>query len=215
MSRLSIVPMTAGDWKEVARIYQEGIETGEGTFEPAPPPTWDEFIGRKIPGCCLVAREGAEVAGWAVLSPFTHRKVYAGVAEVGIYIAAANRGRGIGSALLAALIDRSEAEGFWTLQAVTFPENRASVALHEKHGFQLVGRRERIAQMTTGPRAGQWRDTVLLERRSRKSASKHRAESRRGNRGWAGTLSPPLRPRRGAHGVGAPAWHGFLARNSS
>jgi phosphinothricin acetyltransferase len=166
MSRLSIVPMTPGDWREVVRIYQEGIDTSEGTFEAAPPPTWDEFIARKIADCCLVARDSAAMAGWVVLSPFSHRRVYAGVAEVGIYIAASHRSRGVGSALLAAIIELSEAKGFWTLQAVTFPENLASVALHEKNGFKFVGRRERIAQMTVGPKAGQWRDTVLLERRS-------------------------------------------------
>lgn len=158
--------MTAGDWPAVARIHQEGIDTGDGTFEVAPAPDWEAFVGTKIADCCLVARDGAAVAGWVVLSPYSHRKAYAGVAEVGIYIAAAHRGRGAGSALLQAVIARSEAKGFWTLQAVTFPENTASVALHHKHGFRLVGRRERIGRMAAGPKAGQWRDTVLLERRS-------------------------------------------------
>lgn len=158
--------MGTGDWGDVVRIYQEGIETGQGTFEAAPVATWEEFIGRKIADCCLVAREGAGLVGWVTLAPYSHRKVYSGVAEVGIYVGAGCRGRGVGSALLAAVIERSEARGFWTLQAVTFPENEASIRLHEKHGFRFVGRRERIGRMTVGPRAGQWRDTVLLERRS-------------------------------------------------
>lgn len=165
--RLSIVPMTAADWSDVARIHQEGIDTGNGTFEAAPAASWEEFIGRKVADCCLVARAADGMGGWVALSPVSARAVYAGVAEVGIYVAAAHRGRGVGSALLSAVIRLSESKGFWTLQAATFPENRASISLHEKHGFKLVGRRERIGQMKIGPRAGQWRDTVLLERRSR------------------------------------------------
>ena len=160
--------MTAADWPAVRDIYQEGIATGHGTFECAPPPAWENFRKSKLPEFCLVARdEAGAVAGWVALSPVSARQVYAGVAEVGIYVAAARRGRGVGDALLAELIRVAEAGGLWTLQAVTFPENEASVALHQKHGFRLVGRRERIGRMRHGPLAGRWRDTVLLERRSR------------------------------------------------
>jgi L-amino acid N-acyltransferase YncA len=159
--------MTAADWPAVREIYREGIATGHGTFESAPPPSWEEFRRTKLPEFSLVARdEAGAVAGWAALSPVSARQVYAGVAEVGIYVAAAQRGRGVGDALLGALIRAAEAGGLWTLQAVTFPENQASVALHRKHGFRLVGRRERIGRMNHGPLAGRWRDTVLLERRS-------------------------------------------------
>ena len=160
--------MTAADWPAVQAIYQEGIATGHGTFESAPPASWDEFRKGKLPEFCLVARDGTgAIAGWVALSPVSARKVYAGVAEVGIYVAAVQRGRGVGDALLGELIRVAEAGGIWTLQAVTFPENAASVALHQKHGFRLVGRRERIGRMSHGPLAGRWRDTVLLERRSR------------------------------------------------
>lgn len=159
--------MTAADWPAVREIYQEGIATGHGTFESTPPATWENFRQTKLPEFCLVARDGTgRVAGWASLSPVSARQVYAGVAEVGIYVAAAHRGRGVGDALLRALIRVAEAGGIWTMQAVTFPENEASVALHRKHGFRLVGRRERIGRMSHGPLAGRWRDTVLLERRS-------------------------------------------------
>jgi L-amino acid N-acyltransferase YncA len=167
MARLHFEPMTAADWPQVQRIYREGIDTGHATFESAPPGGWEDFIKSKLPEFCRVARdESGAVAGWASLSPVSARKVYAGVAEVGIYVAAAQRGQGVGDALLGELIHASEAGDIWTLQAVTFPENEASIALHRKHGFRLVGRRERIGRMSHGPRAGQWRDTVLLERRS-------------------------------------------------
>jgi phosphinothricin acetyltransferase len=160
--------MTAADWPAVRDIYQEGIATGHGTFESVPPPTWEDFRKSKLPEFCLVARDDTGgVAGWASLSPVSARQVYAGVAEVGIYVAAARRGRGVGDALLGELIRAAEAGGIWTMQAVTFPENAASIALHHKHGFRLVGRRERIGRMSHGPLAGRWRDTVLLERRSR------------------------------------------------
>ncbi len=159
--------MTAGDWPDVKRIYEEGIATGHGTFESAAPASWGDFIKTKIAACCFVARDGkGDMAGWAVLSPFSSRAAYAGVAEVGIYIAKSWRGRGAGSAIMIELIRRSEAHGIWTLQGATFPENTASIALQQKHGFRLVGRRERIGKMKVGPLAGQWRDTVLLERRS-------------------------------------------------
>lgn len=164
----TIEPMTPADWPAVRDIYQEGIATGHGTFESAPPATWEDFIKSKLPQFCHVVRDGAGgIAGWASLSPVSARKVYAGVAEVGVYIAAAQRRHGVGDALLEELIRVAEASGIWTMQAVTFPENEASIALHRKHGFRLVGRRERIGRMNHGSFAGYWRDTVLLERRSR------------------------------------------------
>ncbi len=160
--------MNATDWSEVRRIYLEGIDTGHGTFEGDAPLSWDDFIKTKIPACCLVAREGAgTIVGWAVLSPVSTRKVYEGVAEVGVYVSVSSRNHGLGSEILTELIRVAEEHGYWTLQGVTFPENTASIGLQQKHGFRIVGRRERIGRMPRGPFAGQWRDTVLPERRSR------------------------------------------------
>lgn len=149
------------DWPGVRRIYEEGIATGNATFE-AEPPTWDAFDAGRLRSPRLVAQgPSGAVLGWAVLSPVSSRCVYGGVAEVSVYVAADARGRGVGTRLLGALVERSEAEGLWTLQAGIFPENEATLALHRKHGFREVGRRERIGRMD-----GRWRDTLLLERRS-------------------------------------------------
>ena len=142
-------------------IYAEGLATGTATFATEPP-TWEAWDGGHLTTCRLVATDAAgTVRGWAALSPVSGRCVYAGVAEVSVYVAAAARGRGVGRALLQALVAESEKTGLWTLQASIFPENTASVRLHEAVGFRLVGRRERIGQ-----RGGVWRDTLLLERRS-------------------------------------------------
>ena len=157
----TIAEMRPADWPAVRAIYTEGIATGQATFE-TDAPEWAAWDAARLPAPRLVARIGAEVAGWAALSPVSTRRVYRGVAEVGIYVAAAQRGRGLGRALLAALIEASERVGIWTLQAGIFPENEASVRLHKACGFREVGRRERI-----GRRDGVWRDTLLLERRSR------------------------------------------------
>ena len=160
-------PMTPADWPMVRSIYQEGIETGQATFECAPPATWDDFIKSKLPAYGLVARNGTgQAIGWAVLSTVSARPVYNGVAEVSVYVAAAHRGLGVGDALLRELIRTADAGGIWTLQSSTFPENEASIALQVKHGFRVVGTRERIGRMSHGALAGRWRDTVLLERRS-------------------------------------------------
>jgi phosphinothricin acetyltransferase len=168
MVRFRFDPMTAADWPAVQRIYREGIATSQATFESAPPATWEDFIKSKLARCSLIARDGnGEPIGWAVLAPVSARKVYAGVAEVSLYVAAAHRGQGAGDALLGELIRVAEAGGIWTLQSATFPENEASIALQQKHGFRIIGRRERIGRMSHGPLAGRWRDTVLLERRSR------------------------------------------------
>ena len=162
-----IESMTEADWPAVMAIYREGIATGQATFASAPPATFAEFCAGTIAAGSLVAREAAGVAGWTRITCVSNRPVYAGVAELGVYVSAAARGRGVGGALLRELIARSEAAGVWMLQAAIFPENAASLALHVRHGFRVVGRRERIGRMPSiGPRAGEWRDTLLLERRS-------------------------------------------------
>jgi L-amino acid N-acyltransferase YncA len=164
---LSFATMTAGDWPDVQRVYAEGIATGLATFETAPPATWGEFIRTKVAECGLVARdESGALAGWAALVPVSYRTVYRGVAEASLYVAAPFRGRGVGDALMEELIRASEAKGFWTLQSSTFPQNQASLAVQKRHGFHIVGIREKIGRMAHGPLAGQWCDTLLLERRS-------------------------------------------------
>jgi L-amino acid N-acyltransferase YncA len=149
------------DWEFVRAIYLEGIATGQATFE-SEAPDWERWDAGHLPQCRLVARSGDGILGWAALSPVSRREVYAGVAEVSVYVAVSARGVGVGGALMRALIEASERQGVWTLQSSIFPENHASVALHLKHGFREVGRRERIAR-----HHGVWRDTVVLERRSR------------------------------------------------
>jgi phosphinothricin acetyltransferase len=157
----TIDSMHPEDWPQVRAIYQEGIATGHATFETAAP-DWEHWDAGHLPASRLVARSGEKILGWAALSAVSRRQVYAGVAEVSVYVAADARGQGIGDRLMADLIAASEAGGIWTLQSSIFPENQASVTLHLKHGFREVGRRQRIAKLH-----GRWRDTVLLERRSR------------------------------------------------
>ena len=154
-----IEAMTEGDWPEVLVIYEEGLATGVGSFESVAP-SWEQWNAARLPHSRLVARED-RLVGWAALSPISKRACYAGVAEVGIYIAASARGRGIGRTLLLALIESAEAHGIWTLQGATIADNVASLALQASCGFRVVGRRERIAR-----RDGKWHDTVLTERRS-------------------------------------------------
>ncbi|MCX6030300.1 MAG: GNAT family N-acetyltransferase [Chloroflexi bacterium] len=163
---ISISDMMEVDWPAVSAIYREGIGAGNATFATEPPGSWDEWCTGKINASSLVAREDDVILGWAALSLTSSRWVYRGVAEVSIYVSQNAQGRGIGSCLLQALIDRSETLGIWTLQAGIFPENRASLRLHLEHGFREVGFREKLGQMTIGQRKGQWRDVVLLERRS-------------------------------------------------
>lgn len=158
---LRIEPMSPADWPQVCAIYEEGIATGLGTFETAAP-SWDEWNAARLPHSRLVARNKV-IVGWAALSPVSRRACYAGVAEAGIYVAAAARGRGVGFALLMALIESAEAHGIWTLQGATIADNAASLALQAKCGFRVVGRRERIGKLN-----GVWRDTILTERRSTK-----------------------------------------------
>jgi phosphinothricin acetyltransferase len=168
MSQIQIIPMDKGHWPEVARIYQEGIDTGHATFAQKPPATWIDFSHSKMPGFSLVAKDSDSraILGWAALSPVSSRSVYAGVAELSLYVAAASRGRGVGSLLLEEMIRLTEKGNVWTLASGTFPENEASLALQRKFGFRLVGRRERIGRMGFGPWEGRWRDTLLMERRS-------------------------------------------------
>ena len=151
--------MTPEDWPAVRAIYEQGMASGVATFETEAP-SWDAWNAARLPHSRLVARDEA-VLGWAALSPVSRRACYAGVAEVGIYVAERARGRGVGRALLEALIRSAEEHGIWTLQGATIAENAASIALQQRCGFRIVGRRERIAK-----RDGVWRDTVLTERRS-------------------------------------------------
>jgi phosphinothricin acetyltransferase len=148
-------------WPEVERIYLEGIATGNAMFETESP-GWESWDAKHHKHSRLVALEGENLLGWAALSPVSTRRVYAGVAELSVYVAQSGRGRGVGRALLAALVEQAEENGIWTLQVGIFPENRASITLHKSYGFREVGVRERIGQLR-----GVWRDVVLLERRGR------------------------------------------------
>jgi phosphinothricin acetyltransferase len=158
---LTIRELEEKDWPSVAAIFEEGIATGLATFETAAPdwPAWDDS---HLPGeLRLVAEEDGEVVGFAALSPVSSREAYRGVAENSVYVSERARGRGLGSALLNELVRRSEEAGIWTIQTSIFPENLPSLAVHQRAGFRVVGRRERIGQLR-----GEWRDTLLMERRS-------------------------------------------------
>ncbi|HED12736.1 MAG TPA: N-acetyltransferase family protein [Gammaproteobacteria bacterium] len=148
------------DFSFIQLIYQHGIDTGNATFQ-GQTKDWENWDRTYLPHCRLVAEYDRHVVGWAALSAVSSRCVYGGVAEVSIYIEATERGKRFGSALLQGLIACSERCGFWTLQAGIFPENKASLALHEKCGFKVVGIREKLGQLL-----GVWRDVVLMERRS-------------------------------------------------
>ena len=157
---MQIEIMQPAHWLLVKTIYEEGIATGNATFQTTAP-RWEEWDAAHIKNSRLVAIENGEVLGWAALTPVSGRCVYAGVAEVSVYVAAAARGKGIGKKLLQALIESSEKNNLWTLQAGIFPENKSSIKIHEACGFRIVGVREKIGKMN-----GTWRDTMLLERRS-------------------------------------------------
>ncbi|MGG3574003.1 N-acetyltransferase family protein [Bacillus gobiensis] len=156
---LTIRPLKEEDWEAVQTIYIKGIETGNATFETEAP-SWEKWdidhlqIGR------LVALQGNQIVGWVALSPYSSRPVYRGVAGVSIYIDPEFRGKKVGSSLMKKLIERCEKEGFWTLQSGIFPENQASLSLHQKFGFREVGRREKIGKLD-----GKWRDVLLLEKK--------------------------------------------------
>jgi len=147
-------------WPAIREIYAEGIATGNATFETQAP-DWISWDAAHHKHCRLIARDGETILGWAALSPVSRRQVYAGVAEVSIYVTERARAKGIGRALLESLIEQSERQGIWTLQAGIFPENVASLTLHKSCGFREVGMRRHLGQL-----AGIWRDVLLLERRS-------------------------------------------------
>jgi L-amino acid N-acyltransferase YncA len=157
---ISVEAMVDQDWPAVRKIYVEGIQSGNATFEKSPP-EWASWNAGHLAACRLVARSAGEVRGWAALSPVSSRCVYAGVAEVSVYVAQQSRGQGIGTKLLSSLVEGSEREGIWTLQAGIFPENISSVELHKRLGFRIVGVREKLGAMD-----GRWRDVLLMERRS-------------------------------------------------
>jgi L-amino acid N-acyltransferase YncA len=162
--KVNITAMQPEDWEQVRAIYLEGIATGTATFETEAP-SWEKWDAGHLASPRLVARaeDGTKgpILGWASLSTVSGRCVYAGVVDESIYVAAAARGHGVGRALLSALCAGAEAAGLWTMQAGIFPENTASLRLHEACGFRVVGRRERMGKL-----AGVWRDVMLLERRS-------------------------------------------------
>jgi L-amino acid N-acyltransferase YncA len=153
--------MAADDWPEVARILALGIAAGDATFEIAPPswPAWDASHRTDLR---LVALHDGQIAGWAAASPVSERCCYAGVIEESVYVDPSHQGRGIGYLLLGTLVTQAERSGIWTVQAGVFPENTASVRLHERCGFRVVGRRERLGQLR-----GVWRDVLLMEHRAR------------------------------------------------
>ncbi len=153
-------PMTPMDWESVAEIYRQGIETGNATFQTEVP-SWDNWNSGHLKLCRIIAVYQDEIVGWAALLPVSGRSVYAGVAEVSVYVSTQHIGRKIGTNLLGKLISESEKAGFWTLQSSVFAENKASIKIHENLGFRRIGYREKIAKLN-----GLWRDTILLERRS-------------------------------------------------
>jgi L-amino acid N-acyltransferase YncA len=157
---MEVRDLRPGDWREVARIYAEGIATGNATFE-TDVPSWEDWDASHLDEHRFVAEVDGQVAGWIALSPVSRRACYAGVAEVSVYVAERARSCGVGTKLLAALCESADRAGLWTLQTSVFPENEASLALLGRLGFRVVGTRERI-----GRRYGVWRDTVLVERRS-------------------------------------------------
>ena len=158
----SIDTMKEADWNQVSDIYLDGIKTGIATFQ-SDIPSWDEWDKSHIRHCRVVARAGDVILGWAALSPTSSRCVYAGVAEVSIYINKEYKNQGVGKALLSELIIQSEAQGLWTLQSGIIKENLASIELHKKCGFRVLGIREKVGRMNNG----EWHDVVLMERRSK------------------------------------------------
>ena len=162
MNDVLVRPMEAGDAGPVLAIYQAGLDTGQASFEVTAP-AWEDFDAGKLPAHRHVAVDAGtgEVLGWAAAIPVSDRCVYAGVVEHSVYVHPGHKRRGIGAALLAALVESTEAAGIWTIQSGVFPENTASLRLHRQAGFRVVGTRERI-----GRHHGEWRDVVLIERRS-------------------------------------------------
>jgi len=155
--------MTSEDWTSVSKIYAEGISTGFATFE-SNVPDYKSWNNAHITACRLVAEKNDKILGWAALSPVSSRCVYGGIGEVSVYIAAESRGHGVGKALLYKLIEESEAAGYWTIQSGIFPENIASIKLHEKVGFRFIGKREKVGKTQEEI----WKDNLLFEKRSKK-----------------------------------------------
>jgi len=167
MQPLRFRPMVRSDWPDVATVYQAGIATGHATFESATPADWAAFAAGKHPNLSVVAVDSTDrILGWAAASPVSARTVYAGVVEHSIYIHSEATGHGVGTQLLSTFLDLADHAGIWTIQSSIFPENTPSLRLHERAGFRVVGRRERIARMAHGPHAGRWRDTIPVERRT-------------------------------------------------
>jgi L-amino acid N-acyltransferase YncA len=158
---MKIRPMKPEDSAEVMRIYADGIAGRNATFETVVP-NWETWSAKHLPTCRFVAEEDGKILGWVAFSPVSAREVYRGVIEESVYIDAAAQGKGVGYALLSEGVRQSEAEGYWMIQTAIFPENQASIKLHEKCGFRIVGQRERIAKLD-----GIWRSTVMMERRSK------------------------------------------------
>jgi L-amino acid N-acyltransferase YncA len=160
-ANVTIEPMTADEWPDVRRIYEEGMTSGDATFETEPP-DWPAFDAAHRPDCRLVARLARRVVGWVALTPYSRRNAYRGVAWESVYVASDVRGRGIGTALLGAVIAASEQAGVWTLLAGVMAENAPSLAIHERAGFRRIGVQHAVGMDASG----KWRDVVLLERRS-------------------------------------------------
>lgn len=158
---IEIKHMEPQDWESVSKIYKKGIDAKNATFETEIP-TWNQWNDAHIISCRLIATIHNVIVGWAALSPVSIREVYKGVAEVSIYVDIAQSGKGVGFKLLEKLISESEKAGFWTLQSGIFPNNNASLRIHEKLGFRKIGYREKI-----GKRDGAWHDNILMERRSK------------------------------------------------
>ena len=166
MSGIRVRGMAEQDWPAVKAIYTIGVETGHATFETAPPATWDEFSESKRLDLCLVAINSDDrVLAWVGATPVSTRHAYRGVVEHSIYVHPEAGRRQVGTQLLTEFITLADQEDIWTIQSSVFPENTASLRLHERAGFRAVGRRERIAERDYGPLAGTWRDTILIERR--------------------------------------------------
>lgn len=160
--RYQIIPMLESHWPSVKKIYSEGINTGIATFQSSLP-TWIEWNQEHINSCRFVIIDDNQVMGWAALTPISNRCIYAGVAEVSIYISPQHQGKNLGTQLLMKLVEESEASGYWTLQSVILRENIGSYKLHLKCGFREVGYREKIGQTSDGS----WHDVILMERRSK------------------------------------------------
>lgn len=158
---MEIIPTDKNHFPDIAEIYRQGLETGNATFETNVP-TWEDWDKGKLKHSRLVAIIDNTVVGWAALSAVSDRCVYGGVAELSIYISNNHKGKGIGKTLMQKLIEESERNGIWTLQSRMFPENKATVALHQSSGFRMIGYREKIGKLRDT-----WRDTMMMERRSK------------------------------------------------